>query len=94
LITGINYKYALLGVNAAGQSVDEGDPIEPSDVFLAANKPGKAQAPAYVSSTTSSITIRAISPDVDDGGIPIIRYRIYADDGTVGSDFNELTSLS
>lgn len=79
MVTSKEYSFRHKSVNANGDSVY-------SDVFkayacVAPSAPGK---PTWATSTTTSIGI-AWTRTADDGGCPIIEYKLFRDDGAGGA---------
>lgn len=54
-------------------------------VIIAATAPPRPSPPTYISSTSTTITIQIKSAS-DDGGAPVTKYTLYADDGNQNLD--------
>ena len=59
--------------------------------IIAAQVPGKPQAPVFVSSTNSSLLID-LNLDVSNGGLPILSYTLEINDGTENGPFIPVSS--
>jgi hypothetical protein len=70
------YTYQVLAINKVGTS---GYSPESAKV-IPSSKPGKAKPPKYIDSTSTTISVSFEAID-DNGGLPIINYLIYRDDG-------------
>ena len=86
LSSGINYGYKVEAINRVGTS-----DLSPETVATTGEKPGKPPAPTYVSSTTSTITL-SFDPVVETGGLPLVRYHLFRDNGTLDTNFEEINS--
>lgn len=86
LYPGIDYGYKVVAINRVGAS-----DLSPESVTAPGAAPAKPPPPTYVSSTSTSITLN-FNPVVDSGGLPIVRYHLYRDSGTLTSSFTEITS--
>lgn len=87
LTTGDEYTYSVVAINRVGNS----NPSAESNTFKAAEVPGAPEAPEYLSSTSTTITLLLSSVD-DNGGSTITEYKLYVDDGTLTGDFTEVAS--
>ena len=86
LASGISYGYRVVAINRVGTSA-----LSPEKVAETGEAPGKPPAPTYVSSTSTSITL-SFEPVVENGGLPITRYHLYRDQGSLTSSFTEIAS--
>jgi hypothetical protein len=78
LSKGTIYRFRYRSRNSVGWSL-----FSNTGFIQAANVPVKPPVPVYVSSTSTSITINLMQTP-DDGGTPVIGYKIFRD---AGNDF-------
>lgn len=78
---GITYRFRYRAANVNGWSG-----WSPIAYIQAATVPRAPLAPTLVTSDSSSLTLQ-INPSLDNGGSPIIAYKLFMDNGTLGSDF-------
>lgn len=88
LSAGIYYGYRVVAVNRVGTST-----LSDEIVALTGEKPGQPPAPIYVSSTSTTITLR-LTRVIDNGGLPITSYHLYRNNGTLTSSFSEIASYN
>ena len=86
LYPGIEYGYKVVAINRVGAS-----DLSPESVASPGALPIKPQSPTFVTSNSTSITY-SFKPFVDSGGLPIVRYHLYRDQGTLTSSFTEIAS--
>jgi hypothetical protein len=81
LIPGHLYNYQVTGINRVGEGK-----MSPTSVnMMAATIPGRCNPPVFLSSTSTSITLK-IDALSDNGGSAVTHYKLYADDGTLTGD--------
>lgn len=90
-ITGLTpgnlYQYSVKGINRIGVGA-----LSPASVsILASDVPGKPNAPYYLASTSTTITLGWIDTGVN-GGSLISQYNIYSDTGVLTSAFTMIAS--
>ena len=76
IVEGETYRFRLRAKNAIGWG-----PYSPITHVLAASVPQKPDPPTLNSVTDASITLN-LSPTDEDGGSPIVKHKIFRDDGT------------
>ena len=72
----IEYGYKVDAINRVGAS-----DLSPESVASPGALPIKPPSPTFVTSNSTSITY-SFKPVVDSGGLPIVRYHLYRDQGT------------
>lgn len=83
---GTIYRFRYRALNKVGWSA-----FSDTAYIQAANVPKKPPVPVYVSSDSDSITMRFSQTD-DNGGTPVIKYRLFKDAGDdFSSSFTEVT---
>ncbi|CAK9003288.1 Titin (Connectin), partial [Durusdinium trenchii] len=87
LATGRYYSFTVAARSAAGEG-----PESTVQRFLSASMPAPVRQPVLISSSCSggSLTIKWTVPE-DDGGCPVIRYRILRDDVATGTEVPSTT---
>lgn len=86
LSPGITYGYRVLAINRVGISA-----LSPEVTEVPSEKPGKPPAPTYISSDSDSISLQ-LYPTTETNGLTITRYHLYRDQGSLTSNFSEITS--
>jgi large repetitive protein len=86
LSAGIYYGYRAVAINRVGTSS-----LSNEIVALTGEMPGQPPAPIYVSSTSTTITLK-LTRVTDNGGLPITSYHLYRNNGTLESSNTEITS--
>lgn len=83
-----SYRFRYRVVNSIGTSGWSSE-----SYLYPAVKPNAPQQPTYISSTDEEIVI-AFQRSSNDGGLPIINYKLEVDEGEIPSDFNEVIGYS
>ena len=82
IVRGETYRFRYRALNAYGWG-----PYSEISYIIAAQTPGKAQAPIFVSATNTSLTVN-LNLAVSNGGLPILSYVLEINDGTETGSFS------
>lgn len=83
---GVTYGYKVVAINRVGTSSKS-----PEVTVAPGEAPGKPPSPSLLASSATSITL-AFKPVAETGGLPIVRYHLYRDQGSLTSSFTEIAS--
>jgi hypothetical protein len=81
ITTGMTYRFRYRAMNINGWSG-----WSPIGFIKAASVPQAPLAPTLVGATSTSITVK-INLSLDNGGAPILDYKLFIDQGSLGSLF-------
>ena len=84
LVTGNSYRFKVASLNFNGRGA-----FTEEITLFSCLPPGDIEAPRYVSSTTTTMTLDWTMP-VDMNGCPLLGFELYMDDGTDGSPIDTL----